>query len=178
MNEASWRSIVQERLGIGRDLLDGIRRDLESRETRDDVLVSCVRGLRGTAKTAIVSNAWPRMHTRMSSGGLLDVVDVVVLSCGVGYAKPDPRIYEVALQRIGADSAGVLFIDDTPGHVSTAEMLSMAGHVHTDVEDTVTRIGQFLRLPGWGRPAPRGLVGLSPVASVLRGLVPGAEYLP
>ncbi len=37
----------------------------------------------------------------MASKGLLDIVDELVLSCDIGYAKPDPRIYEVALDRIG-----------------------------------------------------------------------------
>ncbi len=92
------------------------------------------------------------MRTRMSNGGLLDIVDTIVLPCEVGYAKLDPRIYTVALQRIGADPVDVLFIDDTPGHVATAETLGMAGHVHTNAEDTK-------RSPGW-RPTPwRGVSG-------------------
>jgi HAD superfamily hydrolase (TIGR01509 family) len=37
----------------------------------------------------------------------------VVLSCEVGYAKPDARIYAIALDRIRADPGDVLFIDDT-----------------------------------------------------------------
>ncbi|MGW0477257.1 HAD-IA family hydrolase [Streptomyces coeruleorubidus] len=86
-------------------------------------------------------------RTRMSNGGLLDIVDTLVLSYEVGFAKPDPRIYTVALQRLGADPADVLFIDDTPGHVTTAQTLGMAGHVHTDAEDTITRITDFLRRP-------------------------------
>lgn len=147
MSEASWWSIVQDRLRIGPDLISEIQGDLASRETWDDALVSCLRRLRGTTKTAIVSNTWPQMRTRMSNGGLLDIVDSIVLSCEVGYAKPDPRIYRVALQRLGADPVDVLFIDDTPGHVATAETLGMAGHVHTNAEDTVTRITDFLRLP-------------------------------
>ncbi|MBA4863816.1 HAD-IA family hydrolase [Streptomyces sp. PSKA54] len=164
MREAFWWSIVQERLRIGPDLLNEIRRDLASRETWDDALVSCLRHLRGTGKTAIVSNTWPQMRTRMSNGGLLDIVDAIVLSCEVGYAKPDLRIYTVALQRIGADPADVLFIDDTPGHVATAETFGMAGHVHTNAEDTVTRITDFLRLPNCGRPVPRGRIALSPTS--------------
>jgi putative hydrolase of the HAD superfamily len=40
--------------------------------------------------------------------------DSVVLSCEVGCAKPDPRIYATALRGVGADPADALFIDDTP----------------------------------------------------------------
>ncbi|WP_405993071.1 HAD-IA family hydrolase [Streptomyces sp. NBC_00986] len=77
----------------------------------------------------------------------LDIVNTIVLSCEVGYAKPDPRIYTVALQPLDADPADVLFIDDTPSHAATTETCGMAGHVHTNAEDIVARITDLLRLP-------------------------------
>ena len=126
-------------------MIDEIRSDLASRETWDDAFVEALRSLRGSAKTAIVSNAWPQMRTRMANVGLLDMVDTVVLSCEVGYAKPDPRIYATALQRVERRPAETLFIDDTPGHVATARSLGMAGHVHTSTEDTIARIQEFLQ---------------------------------
>jgi putative hydrolase of the HAD superfamily len=144
-SEESWWSIVRNRLGIDPDLINAIRSDLTSRETWDDVLVAALRSLRGSAKTAIVSNTWPQMRTRMANAGLLDMVDAIVLSCEVGYAKPDPRIYAAALQRVGARPAVTLFIDDTPGHVTTARSLGMTGHVHTSTRDTLGRIQEFLQ---------------------------------
>ena len=107
--------------------------------------MECLRGLRGSARTAVVSNTWPQMRTRMANAGHLDLVDAVVLSCEVGYAKPDPRIYLAALRRVGTRPARTLFIDDTPGHVAAARSLGMAGHVHTSTSDTLARIREFLR---------------------------------
>lgn len=143
--EEAWWSVVRHRLGVGPELIDAIRSDLASREIWDAAFVEALRSLRGSAKTAIVSNAWPQMRTRMANVGLLDMVDAVVLSCEVGYAKPDPRIYTTALQRVGAVPHQTLFIDDTPGHVATARSLGMAGHVHTSTEDTIARIQEFLQ---------------------------------
>ncbi|TCO59544.1 HAD family hydrolase [Actinocrispum wychmicini] len=143
-SEESWWSIVGNRLGIDRDLIATIRSDLTARQTWDDTLVAGLRGLRGCAKTAIVSNTWPHMRTTMANAGLLDMVDAIVLSCEVGFAKPDPRIYTTALQRVSARPADTLFIDDTPGHVATARSLGMTGHVHTNTRDTLTRIQEFL----------------------------------
>jgi hypothetical protein len=70
-------------------LLAKLRRDLASREVWDEALVALLRGLRGRAKTAIVSNAWPGIRARMSQAGMLDIADQVILSCEAGYAKPD-----------------------------------------------------------------------------------------
>jgi putative hydrolase of the HAD superfamily len=95
--------------------------------------------------TVIVSNAWPGMRARMSAAGLLDIVDDVVLSCEIGYAKPDPRIYSAALRRAKASPRDALFIDDAVSHVAAAESLGIAGHIHTGTADTIARIGHFLQ---------------------------------
>ncbi|MFF3221553.1 HAD family hydrolase [Nocardia suismassiliense] len=144
ISEESWWNIVGDRLAISPDLINTIRCDLASKEAWDADLVAGLRRLHGFAKTAIVSNTWPQMRIRMANAGLLDLVDAIVLSCEVGYAKPDPRIYITALQCVGAHPAEALFIDDTPGHVAIARSLGMAGHLHTSTSDTLARILEFL----------------------------------
>jgi putative hydrolase of the HAD superfamily len=83
----------------------------------------------------------------MARAGMLGLTDEVVLSCEVGQAKPDPRIYTAALERLAIGSGDALFIDDTPGHVAAAESLGITGYVHTSTAGTITRIEDFLR-PG------------------------------
>lgn len=80
----------------------------------------------------------------MSEAGLLDIVDEIILSCEVGYAKPDSRIYTVALERLAASPNDALFIDDTQDHVAAAKAIGMTGHLHTDAADTIARIEHFL----------------------------------
>jgi len=75
---------------------------------------------------------------------MLDLVDELVISAEVGCAKPDPRIFEIALDRVGARPGDALFIDDTPGHVAAAQALGIAGHVHTDSASTIEAIQDFL----------------------------------
>lgn len=82
-----------------------------------------LRRLRGHARTAIVSNAWPHMRAEMIRAGLLDIADELVLSCEIGCAKPDARIYAAALHCLAAEPADALFIDDAPGHVTVAAAL-------------------------------------------------------
>jgi putative hydrolase of the HAD superfamily len=144
VSEPAWWEVVAARLGVGPDLVAELRRDLAFRQVWDDELVACMRRIRGRVRTAIVSNAWPSARTMMTDAGLLDIADEIVLSCEAGSAKPDPRIYQEALRRLGVSAADALFIDDTPGHVSAAESLGMSGHVHASTAATITRIGQFL----------------------------------
>jgi putative hydrolase of the HAD superfamily len=144
VSEPAWWNTVAARLDAGPGVLAELRRDLASRETWDEALVTVLRRLRGHAKTAIVSNAWPGTRARMAQAGMTDIADEIVLSCEAGYAKPDPRIYQAALARLAVSPGDALFIDDTPGHVTAAESLGMTGHVHTTTAGTISRIEDFL----------------------------------
>lgn len=145
VSEPAWWDIVAARLGAGPELMAEVRRDLAARERWEGTLVAFLRRLRGQAGTALVSNAWPGTRHRMAQAGLLDIADEIVLSCEVGYAKPDPRIYRTALGRLAAEPGAALFIDDTPGHVAAAEALGLTGHVHTSPASTMARVTAFLR---------------------------------
>jgi putative hydrolase of the HAD superfamily len=144
VSEPQWWDIVAARLQVGPALLAQLRQDLASREVWDQALVALLRRIRAHAKTAIVSNTWPGTRARMSRAGMLDITDEVVLSCETGYAKPDPRIYHVALRQLQASPGSALFVDDTPGHVAAARALGMAGHIHTSTVSTITRIEHFI----------------------------------
>jgi putative hydrolase of the HAD superfamily len=157
MSEHQWWAVVAGRLHADPDLVAELRRDLASGQEWDGALVAFLRGLRGGAKTAIVSNAWPQMRTAMAWEGVLDVADEIILSCEIGYAKPDARIYAAALDRLAAEPGSALFVDDTPAHVAAAEALGMTGHLHAGTSRTIARIADFL---GWDRGAlPAGQAG-------------------
>jgi putative hydrolase of the HAD superfamily len=142
--ETAWWRIIADRLHLDDKQAAAIRADLAARHTWNTALLTELRRIRGRATITIVSNAWPDIRGGLADAGLLDLADTVVLSCEVGYAKPDPRIYMIALHSVRADPADALFIDDTPEHVNAARSLGMAGHLHTDTSETVTRIGTFV----------------------------------
>ena len=43
--------------------------------------------------------------------------------------KPEPRIYEILLERYGLDPAETLFIDDRAANIAAAEGLGIAGYL-------------------------------------------------
>jgi putative hydrolase of the HAD superfamily len=135
-----WQQHVRSRLGISETTLVRLRADIAARWSWEEQLLGYVAKLKGRARTAIVSNAWLHARIRLAADGVADLTDAVVLSCGAGVAKPDRRIFELALGRLGAEPGNALFIDDTPGHVSVAQALGMAGHVHTSPQTTTVAI--------------------------------------
>lgn len=63
-------------------------------------------------RTAFVSNCADNTRPHLEELGLPALVDELVLSCEVRAAKPDPRIFEIALERLGVAAADALFVDD------------------------------------------------------------------
>ncbi len=143
MSEDDWWQHVRHRLGISQAALSGLRADIAARWRWDEQLLACLGKVRGRARTGIVSNAWPHARARLAADGVAGLVDAVVLSCEAGVAKPDRRIFELALARLGAEPGSALFIDDTPSHVAAAQALGIAGHVHTGTRTTAAAIESF-----------------------------------
>jgi putative hydrolase of the HAD superfamily len=72
-------------------------------------------------RTAIVSNADGTVEEQLRSDGICQVgpgrgvpVDAVLDSTVVGVAKPDPKIFEIALDRIGVGADRAIHVGDTP----------------------------------------------------------------
>ena len=72
-------------------------------------------------RTAVVSNiAWDIRAVLIPAGA---AADEYVLSYEVGAVKPDPRIFEVALARVGVDPADALMIGDSDENDGAARLL-------------------------------------------------------
>jgi len=56
---------------------------------------------------------------------LEELFDDVVDSSAVGLRKPDARIYELSLERLGVRADAAVFIDDAPGNVDGAQAVGL-----------------------------------------------------
>jgi len=77
--------------------------------------------------------------------GIADAFLYSVTSAEEGVMKPDPRIFEVALARTGAQPAEAIFVDDMEENVVAARALGIHAIHFTDTEST---IAQLVRLTG------------------------------
>lgn len=60
---------------------------------------------------------------------LFKFFDQLIFSCDVGFRKPDPRIYEIALESLKCDARECVFIDDKKRNTEGAENLGIKGIV-------------------------------------------------
>ncbi|CAM5378364.1 HAD-IA family hydrolase [Streptomyces griseomycini] len=93
----------------------------------DDAVVAMLLRARAHVPLVLVTNATVELEDDLVSLGLADLADHVVSSARVGVAKPDRRIYEIAVRRAGVAADRCLFVDDRLENVEAATALGMTG---------------------------------------------------
>lgn len=123
--EAIW-AWTGEQLGLGSEALAQLQEDFWAGDQLDEELVATISGLRPAYKTGMITNAWRNIRPWIEEKWRLGpAFDDIVVSAEVGLAKPDPAIYQLALERLGVDPAESVFVDDFEENVATAQELGM-----------------------------------------------------
>jgi putative hydrolase of the HAD superfamily len=94
----------------------------------NEQMIDYMRSLRGRGlRLAICTNNVREWEDRWRAMLPIDeIFDVVVDSAFVGTRKPEPRIYEITLERVGASPDQAVFIDDVEHNVDAARALGIS----------------------------------------------------
>ena len=115
--------------GLEFEPLEILAGTVSGEDTRDE-LIARVRRLRSDGyRTAIVTNNVKEFSDRWRRLIPVDeLFDLVIDSSEVGVRKPDPRIYEIALERLGGVAPErAVFLDDFEANVEAARRLGLHG---------------------------------------------------
>jgi epoxide hydrolase-like predicted phosphatase len=107
-------------------LVRWLRKNAMSHRRLNREVADFLGGLRPRYRTAILSNAGTdarRMFVDIF--GFDRLVDEMIISAEEGVAKPDERIYRIALERLGVEPAEAVFLDDLVENVAAARQLGM-----------------------------------------------------
>ena len=83
--------------------------------------IPVLKALKGRYKLGVISNAYPSMQDALEHTGLAPFMDSITISAHVGVGKPDPLIYQVALNSLGVRADESIFVDDLEENVRAAE---------------------------------------------------------
>lgn len=108
-------------------------------------MVELVRGLRGRIRTGLLTNNikefggfWRAMIP------VEEIFDEVIDSSEVGLRKPDPRVYVLALERLGASPEETFFVDDFEANVKAAKDVGLTGITFTDEDSVIAEIERLV----------------------------------
>lgn len=110
-------------------------------------ILKLIRGLRGSGyKVGMVSNVIPNTEALIREHGGYDEFDFTVLSCKVGYSKPNPKVYELALQQLGGiRPEEVVFLDDQDRNLVLARELGMQTILVESEQQAITEVNALLQ---------------------------------
>lgn len=72
-----------------------------------------LRALGARYRLGVVSNFYGNLAAVLEDAGIRRFFSVLVDSAATGYAKPDPRIFHRAVEKLAIDSASAIFVGDS-----------------------------------------------------------------
>ena len=76
-------------------------------------------------KLAVVSDAWPSLEDVFIHAGMRGHFSAFIVSSQIGARKPDPRMFNAALDALGVKPEEALFVDDNRKNCDAARALGM-----------------------------------------------------
>ena len=128
---------VGEQLELSNDELVRVRDEFWSGDQIDMDLIRFIRAHRTGTKMGLLSNGWPSTRRFLNEQWhIADIFDDMIISAEVGLAKPDRRIYQLALDRLGVEPEHTIFVDDIDDNIQGARELGIHG-IHFQDPQTV-----------------------------------------
>jgi putative hydrolase of the HAD superfamily len=105
--------IPEERLDDVRRCLARLHRERHLWSSVEDKTSESLQRLRKAGlQLAVVSNSDGRVEEALEAAGLREYFDLVIDSAVAGFEKPDPRIFQAALDALGVSADEALYVGD------------------------------------------------------------------
>lgn len=116
-------------LGVTRQDIETVAGEkvYQSRHTYEifEDTIPTLEALKGKYKLGIISDTWPSILPVLDEFGLPPYFDTLTYSFQVGCFKPDPRMFEDALSKMGLPAQECVFIDDTLKNLETVAKMGI-----------------------------------------------------
>jgi putative hydrolase of the HAD superfamily len=139
---AYWKA-VQAELGTPLDAVALQAADLRSWSRIDEEMVELLRSLRARGdRLGLLSNITPELADEFErTHAWLDIFDVLGFSSRISHAKPSRQAFQWCLDRFGVPAGDILFIDDSPANLVTAEAMGLRTHLFTGIDELRRTLG-------------------------------------
>lgn len=84
-----------------------------------------LQALAGRYRLGIISDTWPSILSQLEHLGLSSFFQCATYSYTLGTYKPDPRMYQDALEKMGLPPEETIFVDDSTGNLQGAAALGI-----------------------------------------------------
>ncbi|MBN8581211.1 MAG: HAD family phosphatase [Anaerolineae bacterium] len=139
-----WEAVAK-RLKVSKEQIVGVENEFFAGDVIDHSIVEYLRSLRPRFKTGLISNAWSDMREYLVRKKLDMVFDTLTISAEVGVAKPEAKIYHLALEQAQVQPEAAVFVDDVLGNIEACEALGMKGILFKDPQEAMEQLKKLLK---------------------------------
>ena len=139
-----WEAVAK-RLKVNKEQITGVENEFFAGDVIDHSIVEYLRSLRPRFKTGLISNAWSDMREYLVRKKLDVVFDTLTISAEVGVAKPEAKIYHLALEQAQVQPEAAVFVDDVLANIEACEALGMKGILFKDPQEAMEQLKKLLK---------------------------------
>lgn len=121
-----------------------IRDEFFAGDVVDRTLLDFLRSIKPKYKTGLISNAWSGLRNFILREKFDDAFEYMVISSEVGVAKPNPKIFQIALEQLQVKANEVAFVDDFIENIEACRKVGMTGIHFKDPESAIKRLKALL----------------------------------
>ena len=128
IDDITFYSYLLDKLKQPREKMPIIQRFVVKDFYVDQRILERIKALRKEYTSVLLTNFPRHIHDFIKTDWIIDgAFDHIIASCDVKLIKPDPAIYELALERAGCLPQESVFLDDREPNVRAAEELGIHG---------------------------------------------------
>ena len=141
--EEHWAEVMK-RLKQPMSEKRNIREEFFAGDVIDREIVNYLRSLRPDYYVGLISNAWSDMRDYIIGQKFEDAFEHMIISAEVGVAKPEARIYQIALEQAGVSPDEAIFVDDFYQNIEGCQAVGMQGIHFQNPEQAMNELKQLL----------------------------------
>ena len=121
-----------------------IRDEFFAGDIIDRGILDFLRSLKPKYKVGLISNAWSGLRPYVVREKFDDVFQHMIISAEVGVVKPDPKIYQLALEQLQVRAEEAVFVDDVLENIEACQKVGMQGIQFKDPESAIKQLKALL----------------------------------
>lgn len=121
-----------------------IREEFFAGDVIDHSLLDFLRSLKPKYKVGLISNAWSGLRSYIEREKFDDAFHHMIISAEVGVAKPEAKIFHIALEQLQVKAKEAVFVDDVLENIEACAKVGMKGIHFRDSETVIRRVKALL----------------------------------
>lgn len=138
-----WRNVMKT-LKLPVSEYERIRDEFFAGDVIDHEILNFLRSIKPKYKTGLISNAWSGLRDYIVREKFDDAFHQMVISAEVGVAKPDARIFHIALEQLQVKAKEAVFVDDVLENIEACQQVGMQGIHFKDSPSAIKQLKSML----------------------------------